>query len=222
MAEYNPLVLINGQIQELPSGDTISGSDIPVNGIALPVILEFDPTVFHSKSTLFSSGVGVDPAAAWQSEWRMINTFTLPSEAYVYPSGRRVFALLSRGWSNSIAGSSNSPPYSSDYSVSRCDLVLANHTCTSAEINQWLLDNPSAPSPAVPSHQGSTSWSSEIPLIQIGGKHPYTTAFYRVRNIINNLAIAAGQATETSPLQDITTFGGNAYFGLHRIECRNV
>lgn len=193
-----------------------------VNGIALPVRLAFDPTVFHSKASLLADGVAVDPAANWQTEWRQLNGFTLPANAFVYPSGRRAFAVFSRSWANRNAGSGGNPPFSSDYSYTRCELVLANHSLTSVEINQWLLDNPDAPSPVVPAHIGKTSFSSEIPLIQIAGKHHYTSAFCRVRNDISNTAINAGQATKNSPRQEITAFGGNAHFGLHAIDCRGL
>lgn len=186
--------------------------------IGAPSMLAFDPTVLHSKTSLFAAGMVADPNAAWQSNWFNMAGQTLPASSYLYRgSSGRAFALTSRNWRVNTTGSTDNPPYSSDYSQTVTDFVLASHYATSGDINQWFLDNPDAVNPEIPSHSGNTAWSGELPIATIPGLHPYHSLWVRFRNEISPLAIDAGRANEQSPLQDIQTFGGNAFCGLHAV-----
>lgn len=187
--------------------------------IGAPSKLAFDPSILHSKASLLADGLIVDPNAVWQTEWRSMVASTLPSSAYLYRFGLgRAFVQTSRNWHTAAAGAANNPPYSTDYSMTVTDYILASHDATTVEINDWLAANSNPAIPRIEGHGGNTAFSGELQIASIAGKHPYMSLFIRFRNIITATAIGAGQATDQSPLQAIDTYGGNAFVGLHSVQ----
>jgi len=180
------------------------------NALMSPRRVVFDPEILHSKTSL---NLATDPVDNTRTIWRAMDDVTLPSISYVYTSvNARAFVIQSRNF-RSQPGTANNPPFSQDYSHTIIEYVCANSFATQAQIEQAIIDEGVEPTSS--GHAGNGAFSTEIPIVNIAGVHPYHSLFLRLRNIVHPAAIANGQATAATNPQPITTHGGNSFIGLH-------
>jgi hypothetical protein len=169
----------------------------------------FDRTIMHTKTSLIgTTNAKVDPDDPSKSQWVLVfgpNTPTL--------SVREGAAALVHLTMASVIqpGYYESPVrYALDKNQSFIQLVVANTQATSAEINARLAaTNVTA--------RNVGSWNSNqisvvSPIVQIAGRHPYTSLFAR---FVNGPAIAGATP------QEIHLFGGNSNFAVNTIEYFN-
>lgn len=183
-------------------------------------LISFDPSISRSKAAMIGDNtLTVDAAAPYQTEWYSTVTESLLPYTYLYSTGgdERAFVQMSRNNQGSNGGVNDDPPYSSDYCITRMECILASAYATNAQINQWFVDNPDHVSPRLLAHNGNTAFSKEIPIVRVPGEHPYLCVFIRFRNEVSSAAIAANQATEVSPIQNIDTNGSNFVFAMNQV-----
>lgn len=178
------------------------------DNISAPNRLQFDETVFHSKSSL---NLASDPTDNRRTNWFELQP---PLNNFFIADTDTFYGVVNLSRAQAIApGEYEANPFLLDKSLSRVEFVIAPVGSTTADINTLLLQYQRVP--FIAGAHGLYAFSGIVPVLPFPESSILVRLFVRIRNVA--VTYSPNVPVGTNP-QPVANFGGNPVFALQSVE----